>query len=569
MMPRTGNHHCCHVKGGGECEKLYKRCTFVSAQSFAVPGAWNVTRSSASKAERAAIAQAVIDTLIPQYNSNSGLVDSLVFYQNAELISAISFHDIITGNKTYSDVVARNIETVMQRQPGFVSLSVSCHATDFGGRTFNNDPATWGVAAFHAYRAYGNNNFLDAATSVWNEVNAFVVSRDNAASGSHPMKNVTFKPFCNSHSVAGGVFDSSSDPNNMDISADTIGLSAYLFEETKNSTGILHHSLDLTACGSDMQQLSYQSGLYMQSLIVYANTTNDANLTSVVNTLAFDAASASWTTSQGVILEGSPDTKSGWSDFKGIFIRALHEVWSRGSKDTDAAKFIQSYVTVQYNALLNYARAGNQYSPNWLGPPTPNLVPWGQLAALDVLNAAIDMDISPSETTASSDTPSTNDDGNSDTTGDHSSSIKTIIGATVGGVAFLVILISIVALILRRRRRRWRSNQQPIDLDSRDNVPSSEFNMTISPFAESSTPSITQYTDTPPATLYRSDRGKVHASVTYAEAQPPNVSENTAREALPILVERLNEVIASFPPRSTAQQERLSSEGPPRYDTLI
>ena len=87
-----------------------------------------------------------------------------------------------------------------------------------------------------------------------------------------------------------------------------------------------------------------------------------------------------------------------------ICIRGLYEAWSRSSPDSDTAKLIEAFITVQvrylsltylvlcshvyieFNALLDLANApsGYQLSPQWPGPPATKFLPWGQLAALDV-----------------------------------------------------------------------------------------------------------------------------------------------------------------------------------------
>ena len=48
---------------------------------------------------------------------------------------------------------------------------------------------------------------------------------------------------------------------------------------------------------------------------------------------------------------------------------------------------------LQYNALLTRATilGTNIYSPRWEGPPIPDLVEWGQLNALDLLNVGFAM----------------------------------------------------------------------------------------------------------------------------------------------------------------------------------
>lgn len=47
----------------------------------------------------------------------------------------------------------------------------------------------------------------------------------------------------------------------------------------------------------------------------------------------------------------------------------------------------------QYNALVDLASfpGVNEFSPSWLGPPVSQHLPWGQAAAIDVLNAASDI----------------------------------------------------------------------------------------------------------------------------------------------------------------------------------
>ena len=50
-------------------------------------------------------------------------------------------------------------------------------------------------------------------------------------------------------------------------------------------------------------------------------------------------------------------------------------------------------VSLQYNALLTRATSPgtNFYSPRWEGPPVPELIEWGQLNALDLLNSGFAM----------------------------------------------------------------------------------------------------------------------------------------------------------------------------------
>lgn len=52
------------------------------------------------------------------------------------------------------------------------------------------------------------------------------------------------------------------------------------------------------------------------------------------------------------------------------------------------ASLLESYITVQYNAVLG-SSAGNNYTTAWVGPAPTSLIPEGNVAALDVFNSII------------------------------------------------------------------------------------------------------------------------------------------------------------------------------------
>jgi hypothetical protein len=77
------------------------------------------------------------------------------------------------------------------------------------------------------------------------------------------------------------------------------------------------------------------------------------------------------------------------SFFSAIFVRSLRELWAR-TQNKNLQQLIEAYILVQHNALLDLATVPgkNTYSSSWIGPPVSELLPWGQVAALDVLNSA-------------------------------------------------------------------------------------------------------------------------------------------------------------------------------------
>ena len=60
-----------------------------------------------------------------------------------------------------------------------------------------SDFSPWGLAASYSHRAYGAVPFHDVAVRIWNTVTPLVITEADAASGSHPLKNITFPPSCN------------------------------------------------------------------------------------------------------------------------------------------------------------------------------------------------------------------------------------------------------------------------------------------------------------------------------------------------------------------------------------
>lgn len=69
-------------------------------------------------------------------------------------------------------------------------------------------PRIWGLAALDSYRAYGNQQSLDYAQTMWKQLSSYVVTPDQVAinPATHPMRNVSFHGVCGSNTNAGAVF---------------------------------------------------------------------------------------------------------------------------------------------------------------------------------------------------------------------------------------------------------------------------------------------------------------------------------------------------------------------------
>ncbi|KAI0094127.1 hypothetical protein BDY19DRAFT_1564 [Irpex rosettiformis] len=207
--------------------------------------------------------------------------------------------------------------------------------------------------------------------------------------------------------------------NNTVVNSETVGtflaLSAHLYEQTQDAqylpaaqlsasfvTPVLYDGnairdgITLGTCDAANDFWTSNSGVVIEGLSILAST--HSTYTSRLNSLISATIPYSrWTNvSDGVIIEGPTSAADANSNgatfgFKAILVRGLYEAYSRIPSNSSEASFIQSFIIVQLNALtdLSSVTGSNLYSPKWEGPPPTQLLPWGQLAAVDVLNAAV------------------------------------------------------------------------------------------------------------------------------------------------------------------------------------
>ncbi|KAK7682555.1 hypothetical protein QCA50_014355 [Cerrena zonata] len=375
-------------------------------------------------------------------------------------------------------------------------------------------------------------------------------------------------------------------------------LSSRLFEVTQNATYrdaaqlasdfIQFHlyngktildTINLSNCTSNLAEETYNPGLYIGGLSVLVNQTQNATMGNFLNNLISNSIkNPTWTGPDGVITEGpTTDIEANYdgSAFKGIFIRELYEAWSRTSKDSDVAKLIQSYVMVQFNALLELAKApdNDYFSPLWHGPADPKLIPQGQLSALDVFNAAAGManvEAQPSEPTP---TPPV-----------HKQSKAGVIAGSVIGVAAFIAIVALLVVYLVRRR--WRSRYGTPDSDEAQvwtTVSASPHTpeIGVTPFSQLSPASNAGIPEklrndmdfghdptTPTSQIAGSSAVPVsvprQSTLPESSVNPPSTA-NAGSDTIPELVQRLNVAIAQLPPRSGGDDASTVSDVPPVY----
>ncbi|KAK7688581.1 hypothetical protein QCA50_008119 [Cerrena zonata] len=76
-------------------------CSFARSS---IPDQWTNTSSTLSRIERVQLAQLILDSLYSGYNNTDGQLDDINFGQNANLISSIALHDLISKADTNRNV---------------------------------------------------------------------------------------------------------------------------------------------------------------------------------------------------------------------------------------------------------------------------------------------------------------------------------------------------------------------------------------------------------------------------------------------------------------------------------
>ncbi|KAK7688601.1 hypothetical protein QCA50_008139 [Cerrena zonata] len=399
-------------------------------------------------------------------------------------------------------------------------------------------------------------------------------------------------------------------------------LSAYLYEMTGNlayqdSAKLAHtftqsHLYDATrGCITDnynIQQcqtqndwaFTYDTGLYLEGLSVLANTTKDSGLIQLADQIALDSMkSPLWTNVSGVIKEsmitwlesiyrtvlisipfiGRSNVKNDnighW--FKGMLIRALHEHWSRSESGSGIANLIESFLTVQHNAILNLAKypGSDWYTPTWAGPPVPIMLPWGQLAAMDVLSSAISFALNITDTNTNTTSPITQEFSAS-----HKTPLGAVIGGAVGGSLVLILVIGIIFMRLRTRHSALSTKaivHKPEALGESARRVSSDPSQSIDPFPPPSPPpfpiiehfhsSKLPHEDRPPASVAiqsnsqpSSQPGVAHLSTPPQNRQSENIG--TRQDPITEMIHHLNQALTSL------AEGALPATTPPRYEDI-
>ncbi|KZV69022.1 hypothetical protein PENSPDRAFT_686733 [Peniophora sp. CONT] len=394
----------------------------VHGQGFNIPSDWRKPNSNRTRSERVSIAQSAIELLTPAINlTGDGTSQGMSIWSSGNVPASLAQYDYVSDSQDHHNIVSSTISVFRDTHPALFDKTQTL-------RDVTSDPIMWGLAAFYGARAYNDTNLLNIATDAWEVAQPYAVSVQDGATGTQPTRNQSFPIDCVFNvTSAGAVFWVAYQPYELESNVITVGayasLSAHLWESTNNTTylnaaqqsasfiyshlysesdQILWDSYNLSSCQHNGYQWIHNQGFFLESISVLSSAPIPGSSTweTLLKTLVVSTVNNPiWVinngSNAGVLVGDSASDPQNFQDmfmWKNVFIRALYEIWTRLSPSDPMGSLIQAFVTVQYNALIDLASVdGNIYSPIWTGPPDDTILPWGQLSALDVLNAAIGM----------------------------------------------------------------------------------------------------------------------------------------------------------------------------------
>ncbi|KZV77410.1 hypothetical protein PENSPDRAFT_679577 [Peniophora sp. CONT] len=461
----------------------------VISQALSTPSSWTNTSSNLNRDSREWLANGAATELLQHINTSSRPLGLLRVPQDlTSTYSALAIQDYNSGNSSWSKIVINGMQAYTERYGLYA-----------GSDEINSDVIYWGIAFIYAYRTYRTQALLDLAVKAWNEAYAAgFITPDAAASGNGAGRNVTFSPVppCTNDALAGGVFN-------------VIRLSAYLYEQTADlaykqaaqlsldftlnhmfNGSIIADTFRLSTCQLyPKQPRTINQAWFIEGLSIWANVTKNITLTLILEALVLNVTTfTGWSLPSGVISE-DPDPTIEFSALKGVFIRGLAEARVR-NPGTDLARYIEAYITVQFNSLLDHALSpapnSSSYSTSWYGPPVSSFSAAGNIAALDVLNAVFSF-VAPASSPGNSSSGNTTGTSGSGASGPRQSASTTSSSsnaATIaGGVVGAVVLLTAIATLVIWHRRRSRKHDDTTYVTQRERVAAGDVANAVEPFA--------------------------------------------------------------------------------------
>uniref|UniRef100_A0A0W0FBU1 Glycoside hydrolase family 76 protein n=1 Tax=Moniliophthora roreri TaxID=221103 RepID=A0A0W0FBU1_MONRR len=390
-------------------------CGVSQAQNYTIPSSWRKPSIPQSIEDRIGIASAAMEKGVAGLQSNGQFINT-AFGIAGNFYAQMARFDSLTKQTKYRDQLKGLQALVNINDRAASGTPTNFHQSELLSRSVLridshlgtlkiSELLSYGYAAVHAYKAYNDGSFLPFAEEVWNVGQVYTLSSSNINTGFTPVKDFSVQKQCLDVAIATGVRPF----HTFDGSAFTIqapfSLSSLLAEATSNNTYLeaakqsmdfIRHHLYFTdglvrdgisarqndSCGTFDFINPYNSGLTIEGLAILASVTQD----SAMQQTLWDLVSATiayplWQNADGLI--------AAWYD-RGDenIVRGLSEVYERITTPSDFRSYVQAYIAVQYNAVVDQGKGSNIYGTSWIGPPT-TFDGAGQTSGATVLMAGI------------------------------------------------------------------------------------------------------------------------------------------------------------------------------------
>ncbi|KAJ7908484.1 hypothetical protein B0H13DRAFT_1455483, partial [Mycena leptocephala] len=265
-----------------------------------------------------------------------------------------------------------------------------------------------------AFKTYKSQAFLEYAKQVWWTAKEYTLSQTDVDLGTVPLKDFALNPTCLGITTAGGTFYRFSSvrsrlftqlhlriwPSLSTLLAEATGEDMYL-EAAKQSADFIRNHLynaqnvvqdgisvranDSCSLNYESFQEPYNSGLMIEGLAILYSITQNASVHDMIEEILAAAIPYSgWQGSNGIMNAGD-------SYFHNILPRALSTVYARNATTPNLQSYIEAYLSVQFNAIIDLARTSESsiYGGSWNGPPSSSFDPGNQTRAIQTLIGVI------------------------------------------------------------------------------------------------------------------------------------------------------------------------------------
>ncbi|KAL0563169.1 hypothetical protein V5O48_018906, partial [Marasmius crinis-equi] len=343
----------------------------VNAQAFAPNPAWDSPNISTPTGERIAIARAGIDkTLSMIVDTNEQLkFEALDYATIGNFLSEMAQFDMLTNQTLYKAQLLEFFPQAEKFRPGFIDFSM-------------NAGIAYSIAATQAYTTYSNESFLEWAELAWRGGRIFTVGEDEIGTGNVSGKNFKVLPTCAASSSM--LAEATKNQTYIDF-----GLSSkdFYVNHLRNPEGVMLDGIDATSCTPHSGLYPFTAGLMMEGFAVLESVSNqdtDTILSYLMEIVNNTVSNQEWHEPDGIFS----------ADAGQFVVRGLTAIYRRNTSRSPLRAYIEGYLGVQYNAVVNNARGQGSdtdvYGNPWTGAPLPLSFSLGnQTNALSILISAI------------------------------------------------------------------------------------------------------------------------------------------------------------------------------------